>query len=120
LRLHYPLELKVELRNEGAAQVQIPGAGRCDPALQVVIWNAHGGVAWAQGLPLCQEYGQEPPPIIIPAGGSISATRCLALAADADRVGDRCSLLDLPSGIYQVGGNFHGMTLPRSVMTLAP
>jgi hypothetical protein len=27
-----PLQLKVELRNEGAAQVSIPGAGRCDPA----------------------------------------------------------------------------------------
>ena len=115
-----PLQLKVDLRNEGAGQVPIPGAGRCDPALQLTIWGADGGVAWAQGLPLCQEYGRDPLPIVLAAGGSISATRCLALAVDAARLGGRCALVDLPSGTYQVGGNFHGMTLPRLEITLAP
>jgi hypothetical protein len=112
LQLGRPIELKAELRNEGAAPVQIPGAERCDPALQLTLWDAQGGVAWAQGLPLCQQFGPNPPTIVLAAGSSISVTRCLALAADADRFG-QCELLGLPSGTYQAGGTFHGMTLPR-------
>jgi len=59
-------------------------------------------------------------PAASPPGGSISATRCLALAADAGRSGEQCALLDLPFGTYQVGGTFHGMTLGRLKITLSP
>jgi hypothetical protein len=120
LQLGRSVQLKVQLRNEGPAQVEIPGAGYCDLALQLTIWGAQGGVAWAQGLPLCQEYGPGPPPIALAKGGSISVVRCLALAADAARLGELCALVDLPSGTYLVGGNFHGMPLPRLEIRIAP
>jgi hypothetical protein len=115
-----PVQLSVELRNEGMAQVLVSGAGRCAPALQLTIWHSGGGVAWAQALRLCQEYGPGPAPITLSPGGSISATRCLALAANVGRSGEQCALLDLPFGAYQVGGTFHGMILRRVEITLSP
>jgi hypothetical protein len=110
----------VELRNDGSAQVLVPAAGRCAPALQLTIWHSGGGVAWAQAPRLCLEYSPGQLPVPLPPGGSISATRCLALAAHAGRSGEQCALLDLPFGTYQVGGTFHGMTLGRLEITLSP
>ena len=120
LQPNRPVQLSVELRNNGTTQALVPAAGRCAPALQLTIWHSGGGVAWAQALRLCQEYDPGPALVTLPPGGSISATRCLALAADAGRSGEQCALLDLPFGTYQVGGTFHGMTLGRLKITLSP
>jgi hypothetical protein len=120
LDLAHAVQLKVELKNEAAAQALIPGAGRCSPALQLTVWRPGGRVAWAQPLPLCLEYNPGTPSVPLAPGGSISATQCLALAADGGRHRGQCALLDLPSGTYQVGGSFHGMSLPRLDLTLAP
>jgi hypothetical protein len=114
------VELTVELRNEGTSRVLVPGAGRCNPALQLAIWGAGGGVVWAQGLPLCLERGEGPAPIRLAPGSSVSAKQCFGLAADTGRPADHCALLDLSSGAYWVGGSFHGMALPRLALVLAP
>jgi hypothetical protein len=112
------IQLKVELRNEGPGQVLIPQAGRCNPALQLIIWNASNTVAWAQGLPLCLEPHAAPPKRLSP-GSSIYAEQCFDLTAHAGTAA-HCALLELPAGTYQVGGRFYGMTLPRLNLTLAP
>ena len=111
------VQLKVELRNEGTGQAPIAGGGRCNPALQLAIWDASDGVVWAQGLPLCLE-PQGHPPILLSSSSSVSATQCFGLAADPGRPGGSCVLLDLPPATYWVGGSFHGMTLPRVKFTL--
>ena len=112
------IRLRVELRNEGTGQVLIPQAGRCNPALQLTIWSASDVVAWAQGLPLCLEPHAAPPQRLAP-GSSVSAEQCFDLSAH-DGTAAHCALLELPAATYQLGGSFHGMTLPRLNLTLIP
>jgi hypothetical protein len=122
VRLHRGgrVQLTAELRNEGTSGILVPGAGRCNPTLQLAIWGASGGIVWAQGLPLCLERGVGPPPIRLAPGSSVSAKQCFGSAADTGRPADHCALLDLPSGAYQVGGSFRGMALPRLELLLTP
>ena len=119
LQIGRSVHMKVELKNEGTSQVSIWGSGRCSPALQLAIWGASDTVVWAQGLPLCLELNQHGPPVtpLLP-GSLVSATQCFALVADTVDHPTHCILIELPSGTYQVGGSFHGISLPRLGLTV--
>jgi hypothetical protein len=114
------IELTVELKNVGASPLLVPGADRCNPALQLTIWGSAGRIAWAQGLPLCLERGEGPRPVRLAPGSSLSAQQCFGLAAGPYRPAAHCLLLELPAGTYQLGGSFHGMAMPRLGFVLVP
>jgi hypothetical protein len=109
------IQLKVELKNVGSSEVLIPGDGRCNPALQIIIWDSRDLVVWGQPLPLCAQPDQPqgPPPVSLAPGSSLSAEQCFGLAADGRAFAGQCALVELPAGNYKVGGSFHGMSLPK-------
>ena len=111
--------LRVELRNDGRDAVPVAVAGRCNPAFQPILFGAGGGVAWAPGLPLCQEYNGASRPISLPAGSALRASQCFTLG-DGGRSGIPCARLELAAGSYRLGGSFHGLALPRLQLILAP
>jgi hypothetical protein len=110
-------QLTIELINAGTESVSLAGADHCNPALQLIIWNKDGGVAWAPGLPLCERRNENAPPTRLAVGKSISAKQCFTFAS---RSGGNCAALDLPPGAYEMGGTFYGLTMPSLALTLAP
>src|SRR5262249_6023171 len=112
------VQLNVQLKNAGSNQLTIPGADRCNPALQVFISGADDGVLWAQPLPACAE-PQRPAPLPLSPGEQVSGGQCFTLATAGADASPQCSLLDVPSGTVFVRGSFHGVNLPRLPLSIA-
>jgi hypothetical protein len=114
------VQLTVELKNEGSSQMLVSEGDRCNPVLQLAIWNKNGDLQWAPGLPACQPMEENATSVALPAGGSISAEECFVFATEEGHSAKGCEQLDLPFGSYRVGGGFHGLPLPQLELVLGP
>jgi hypothetical protein len=108
----------VDLKNEGTAGVQLPGAGPCSPDLIPVIYDGGGQVVWSEPQRMCAPIGN--PVTMLAPGTSLSANRCFTLTAGSVPPGSSssCAGIALKPGTYRIGGTFYGKALPQLELTL--
>lgn len=109
------LRLSVELKNAGAAPVQIPGGGPCNPALQPTLLDAAGQPVWSEPHPMCAQL-MPPAPLSLAPGQSLTDGRCFSLSGQMNG----CASLWLAAGTYTVAGSFQGFALPQLLMRIGP
>jgi hypothetical protein len=111
--------LRVDLKNEGATQLQLPGGDPCNPALQVAMWDAGGQVVWSEPARMCAVRGDSVTPL--PPGGSLTGSQCYNLSTGSQAIAPpnaTCTPVALKPGAHQVGGAFYGKSVPRLELTL--